>query len=454
MRTIPRWPATTALALAACSGDPARPRAERPPNVLLVVLDDWGIDGVSAYGDPTAPPTPEIDALAADGVTFRRAWASPVCTPSRASLLTGRHGNRTGLGAKIDPDEAFALPDAEVTIAEALRAAPEPYTTIAVGKWHLAGGADNPLYDAPRRQGFDVFAGSISNLDLHSSRVEDRTNYSRWEQCDEGGCAISERYATSAIVDRALEELEDAAEPWFLYAAFHAAHDPWHAPPAELNPGGVVAGDPVGARYDAMIRAADTELGRLLRGLDPDERERTVVVVAGDNGTPGPVARDPDRAKHSLYEGGVNVPFVVSGARVGARGATSDALVHLVDVLPTVAELAGLDPEALETAGPIDGQSLAPFLADPAAPGRDWLFTTHLGVNGPPPWQGARYAVRDHTFKLIAGTTEQLYRVADGWEDGPDLLAGDTLDAEAEAALATLRARLAEALAWPYDGGL
>ncbi|MBA2321949.1 MAG: sulfatase-like hydrolase/transferase [Deltaproteobacteria bacterium] len=443
---------------AACGGgtDPPPP----PENVLLVVLDDVGTRDVGTWGDPAAAPTPVLDGLVAEGMRFTEVWVSPVCSPSRASILTGRHGTRTGVGVKVSPDDAYELPEAEVTIAEALALSPRGYTSLAVGKWHLAGASDVTVpFDAPERQGFSAFAGSMGNLDLHSSAVDEPTDYFRWERCAEGACAVTDRYATTAVVDDALDLVADTPEPWFLYVAFNAAHAPYHAPPPGLNPDGVTADDSLRARYDAMVSSVDAELGRLLDGLAPAVRARTTVVVIGDNGTPETLANPPDsaeRVKGSVYEGGLRVPLVIAGPRVLQGGTRCDALVHGVDLLPTIAAIGGvsLDGWIRGDGLPVtlDGASLLPFLANPFAEGRKHLFTAFLRSNGAPPWPDAEYAVRDARFKLISiGGEEELYEIVDGRDSGPELLSAGPLESEAAEALVGLRDHLADALAVRFE---
>ena len=380
-----------------------------PPNVLVVVMDDVGVDAVSTYGvQPSAPQTPTLDRLAAEGVRFAHAWAMPVCTPARAALLTGRMPRRTGMGSGVGPfDRHGGLPLSEVTLAELLRAAPVPYATTAIGKWHLTS-TDVGGLDAPNLQGFEHYRGAIANLLPAQTTDGSNQDYFRWQETQDGVTAWRTGYATQAEVDDALAAADAMPEPWFLYLAFHAAHAPYQPPSTASG----VGQDPP-AQFEATVRALDSELGRLLDGLGEDRLANTIVVVLGDNGTP-PVAERPpfdeDPSKFTMFEGGIHVPFLVRWPGVAKPGAVSDALVHVSDVFPTVARAAGVP----EVSWPeIDGLDLAPVLREPeSAVAHTLLFTEDFGPNGVSAQRlSDQVAVRDERYKLIRlyGVGEALY---------------------------------------------
>ncbi|MEM6929287.1 MAG: sulfatase-like hydrolase/transferase, partial [Myxococcota bacterium] len=365
-------------------------RAELPPpsgtpyNLLVVLTDDIGRDRTGAYGSDL--PTPNIDALAESGVRFTHAYSNPTCSPSRASLLTGRQPSRTQVGRWIAMHGGRqGLGRSETTIPELLRTSGHGYTSSAVGKWHLHSAKTRSVAKAPNTiGGFDHFAGILGNpreaaLTRRADDVADR-GYFRWEKVVDGEASWSTTYLTTDTTDEAITSLQTLPEPWFLYVAYSAAHQPWHLPPETLQQTGHPEDAPNPDRMDAMVEAVDTEIGRLLAALSPEVRERTVIVYASDNGTEGTVARpplEPDRAKGTTYDGGVRVPFVVSGPVVAEPGTTNDALVHLVDVLPTFADLVGVTPSA-----PLDGASLLPVLED-ASVSRERVFTEGFYPNGP-----------------------------------------------------------------------
>ncbi|MBA2320098.1 MAG: sulfatase-like hydrolase/transferase, partial [Deltaproteobacteria bacterium] len=280
-------------------------------NVLVVVLDDVGVDKIGSYGfNPDAPSTPVFDALAAEGLRFTQAWAQPLCSPTRGSLLTGRHPRRFGIGDAIFDSETVLLPLSEVTIPEMLRAAPGTWTSSAVGKWHLAGTRAESYLDHPLDQGFDWAAGSPSNFQLDT--VEGAvTHYMDWDKNTNGVLTRSSDYATTDTADDAIARIEAMPEPWFLYVAFNAGHMPMHVPPAELLSAPIGESATDAEKFGAMVEAADRELGRVLDALQPSVRERTTVFVVGDNGT-SRHALDPafesGHHKGTVYDAGVRVP--------------------------------------------------------------------------------------------------------------------------------------------------
>lgn len=374
----------------------------RPANVLVLLSDDQGVDSVGAYGaHPSPPPTPHIDQLAADGVLFRNAWAYPVCTPSRAALLTGRLGRRTGLGEVIQYRDREELPVTEVIIPRMLEGAPDAWSSAAFGKWHLSSYQSPSNVAHPVQLGFDRFTGSLNNLGDHVVADGLDHGYHHWEQVLDGQLVKNDTYATTFTVDEALRAMRELPEPWFVYVAFHAPHSPFDLPPEALTPTlDADARDPKAVRYPLVVEALDQEIGRLLREMG-DLRARTWVVFASDNGTPEDVVRppsEPSRAKNSPFEGGVHVPLIVTGPGVVEPGREVDALVHLADIFPTVAEIARAPLPPV----PLDGQSLLPHLVDPSAEGRAFVHTEKFLPNGLAPVKSLDWRMsRDSRFKVI-----------------------------------------------------
>ena len=499
----------------------ARAGAEqgRPPNILLVIADDLGVDQVGAYGEGEQPArTPTIDALAGRGVLFRNAWSNPVCSSTRATILTGRYSFRTGVGFVARP--GAELKDREHTLPEILARHPSAnYGTAAFGKWHLnaiaAGTTDRLYLTAPLRAGFSHFQGSFENI---------RNRYDNWEDVKVAhvgdgnvkieGPDMNKNYNTSEIVNYAGQWIRDFEtrrpdDPWFVWLAFNAAHDPYHKPPAELHqvdlsdPGITCENDSPHTHperllpcYQAMVEAMDTELGRLLnREMSAESLSRTTVIFLGDNGTITEVARNSFLASHAkgtTYEGGVNVPLVIAGALVETStpggGRESEVLVNTTDLFATVLELAGLDVDASVpsrygtvpgTPAPIkdpsgldeldvvlDSQSLLPQLLakapEDATEARGFAYTELYRLGPPDPRYAISQAIRDaRGFKLIRfyethdpAKSFELYDLANDPDERVNLI-GPNMSEEARRAQLVLHERLdvIDTFGWRPHGG-
>lgn len=409
--------------------EPARATAPEAAgaNVLVVLLDDVGTDKISGYGEhPDAVPTPEIDAFGARGVRFTNAYAFPTCGPSRVALLTGRYGRRAGMTDNLrvhagqDP-----LPDGVAMIPEMLRQSEAGYTSAGVGKWHLSEHKEEDVRQ-PLDQGFDDYSGVLGNLVLR----EDYTHYT-WREAD-GRVEERTTYLTVAEVDRALELVRTLPEPWFVYVSLHAPHAPFDPPASSgLGPDATER-----ERYDATLAAADHELGRLFDAVDLED---TLVMVLGDNGTPGEAVARPwkrKQAKNTLFEGGVNVPWLVAGPGI-APGRVEEELVHIVDIFATVADSAGLDPD--RDGLPSDGRSLWPLLLGLEHDARDHVYLERSASR------------RADVVRMVRGPRYKVVRDGNGAtalhdlhgriDDGPTLTAAERTP-EAEAAYQRLSATL------------
>lgn len=396
------------LAPAAGAQDVGRGRDVRP-NLLVIVADDVGVDVLSAYGEhPVPAQTPVLDRLARNGVVFRNAWVNPKCSPTRASILTGKYPFRTGIGevinyafSTIDPgvplDPAFALAPEQITLPSLLAEA--GYTCAAIGKWHLATGEGD-------LQGFRH--APLAGFHLHIGTMQNDT-YTGWLRniatpVSDVQVASFGQYSPSANIDDTLAFVDRVGDaPWFVWLAFNSAHKPWHVPPADLlsqeTARAVAADNSPPVLYRAMVEAMDTEIGRLLAGLPPGSLERTVVVVIGDNGTPAPATTPPSTlpAKGSLKKGGVAVPLIVAGAGIAAPGREVHALVNGTDLHATLLELArARQPEGT------DSVSMVPYLLDPAAISRrSHVFAESFRPNGRSAYNAHGRAIRDARYKLV-----------------------------------------------------
>ena len=363
---------------------------EAQPDVVLVVADDLGWGDVGYHGAEVQ--TPHLDALAAEGVRLDRFYASPLCSPSRAGLLTGRYGVRMGINEPVTHADTVGLPRSETTLAELLRDV--GYETAAVGKWHLG----DECRQHPTEHGFDSFLGLVSGGASYFTR-ETQVGPDWWR-----GFVAEDvpGYTTDLIADEAVAILQRPRDgPLFLYLPFTAPHSPLHALEADLAryPG---LEDPR-RTFAAMTTAFDRAVGRVMEAVRASGRP-TLVWFLSDNGAverEGGVNAPLRGQKGQTYEGAIRVPSLVWYPPWGRR--TVEHPVWYLDVLPTVAALAGAPRPPL----PLDGADQGPQLAgapptadllervlfsyrrlDPvhywlAAQTADWKFVSHLFAERP-----------------------------------------------------------------------
>jgi arylsulfatase A-like enzyme len=361
------------------------------PNILLIVADDMGAEASSLYptlvGNTGAVPMPNIESLASRGLTFDNAWASPMCSPTRSTIMTGLYGHHTGVTNAGD-----LLPTTNTSIYDYIASSsPAAYDMALFGKWHLAGNQSSNLQHI-RDLGVPVFKGFMG-AHLNS--------YFSWTLVDINGPQSAQTtYSTSKFTDLAISHIQNhnatrPNDPYFVYVAYNGVHTPNQVPPANLhsvNVGGLQPGTvsntvPV---YKAMVQSMDTEIGRLLSAVD---LTKTTVIFIGDNGTTAEVKDNGTGvrgSKQSVYEGGVRVPLIVAGAGVTRRG-REDALVVSSDLFATIASVSGISVGQVN-----DSYSLTPMLTDPnAASGRTYAFTElcSMGVS--------RYAIRGDQYKML-----------------------------------------------------
>src|SRR4051794_7354305 len=259
-------------------------------NILLIIADDYGADGSDLYNSTAAgaslAPTPTIDALAQTGVVFANAYANPVCSPTRACIITGRAAFRTGVGDVIAGMSSPVLQASEFTLPEAFAANTGlNYSVAQFGKWHLANGPSSPNNIG----GWPHYAGNLQGA---------LTNYYNWAKTVNGATSGTTNYATTDIVNDAVAWIQSQwTKPWFAWVAFNAPHTPFHKPPNSLCPhytslSGTQADinqHPL-SYYQAMVEAMDTEMARLLTAVD---RSNTHIIFLGDNGSVPQVIQSP-----------------------------------------------------------------------------------------------------------------------------------------------------------------
>lgn len=372
-------------------------------NILLVIADDYGTDSNSLYNTnskASLPPTPNINSLRTNGVLFRNAYSYPSCSATRAALLTGRYGFRTGWGAAIDTGDTTVLLGNEPTIPKILTQNPHlGYRHASFGKWHLG---FNPT-DPNALGGWSHFSGALS----HSLE-----GFYRWQKVVNGVRRTSTNYATTENVNDAISWIrKQGTNNWFVWLAFNAPHAPFQMPPDGLH--SYTSNLTVRRTYEAMTEAMDREFGRLLNSID---RSNTAIIFIGDNGTPSEVVQPPYtsvRAKFTLYEGGTRVPMIIAGP--AARGVPREVVqpVHIVDLYATILELASADLDTVLPPNIIsDSRSLVPVLANEADLSRNWVFTEQFPAPFPAPDQNGR-AIRDDALKFMRLTngTQAVYNL-------------------------------------------
>jgi arylsulfatase A-like enzyme len=429
---------TAGTALAA--EHPARPRK---PNVVLILADDLGWRDLGCCGS-TFYKTPHLDALARQGMRFTNAYAAAaVCSPSRASLITGKYPARLHLthiiqapraakGSLRDPDWTPYLPLDEVTLAKALK--PAGYATALIGKWHLGGvpgrsGSGDGAEEDPRRQGFDVnVAGSACGQPPdyffpYSRTLSDGTT-ARLTNLEGGR---PDEYLTDRLTDEAERFVTRHRDgPFLLFLSHYAPHtamgDRLQAPESlvarfrrRVNPQ-----DPQhDAVYAAMVARLDEGVGRLLKKLDDlGLAEDTLVIFTSDNGGLRPKTSNlPLRGnKGTPYEGGLRVPVIVRWPGKVRPGSTSDTPVIGPDFYPTVLEAAGVMVSPRQV---VDGLSLVPLLTR-GAPLRRRALYWHFPHCDPEPYS----VVRRGDLKLIeflGDARRELYDLREDPEEKTDL---------------------------------
>ena len=429
------------------SPDVASDPAERPPSIVLIVADDLGWNDLSFQGGGVgggAVPTPNIDAIAAEGVTFTQGYAANgTCAPSRAALMSGRYGTRFGFeftptpplmvpmvelissarerqgppvirrtDVETVPFEEMGMPPSEISLAEVLQG--RGYHTVHIGKWHL--GRSNGM--APHEQGFEesllMTSGLYGRLD-DDSVVQARQDFDPIDQFLWHGLRFAAQfnggpvfeppaYLTDYYTDQAVEVIEaNRDRPFFLYLAHWAPHTPLQAKREDYD---ALEGIPLHRErvYGAMIRALDRGVGRVLEALEANGlTENTLVLFTSDNGGAGyiglPEVNAPFRGwKISLFEGGVHVPYFAKWPARLPAGAVYDAPVQHFDLYATAAAAAGAEVPADRV---VDGVDLLPYVTG-AVPGvpHDALF-----------WRsGAAQSVRIGAYKLNVSAPEGLPR--------------------------------------------
>jgi arylsulfatase A-like enzyme len=392
------------------------------PHIVFILADDLGWADVGWHGKELK--TPHLDQLAQAGARLEQFYVQPVCSPTRAALMTGRYPMRHGLQTGVvRPWSDYGLPLEERTLAQALKSA--GYTTALCGKWHL--GHFQRAY-LPTQRGFDHQYGHYNGaIDYFEHTREEGFDWHRDDKV-----ARDEGYSTALIGREAVRLIraQPAEKPLFLYIAFNAVHAPHQVPDKYKEPFSHLA-EPR-RTYAGMLAAMDEAIGQVVSTLDEKNmRRNTLIIFSSDNGGPNPgkvTSNGPLRAgKATLYEGGVRVAaFATWPARI-QPGTIVNQPIHMVDWYPT---LAGLTGAAADQKLPLDGVDIWPTITAGKPRARDEILINtepHRGAIRVGDWKliinGSRAAEDDETpqpakkgkkaRKQDGGETLELFNLAD-----------------------------------------
>lgn len=410
------------LALAFWSIGTVFAQTDKLPNILIILTDDQGYYDVSYYGTQDLS-TPNIDALRKDGVRFDNFYTnSPVCAPTRASLMSGRYPDRVGVPGLIrsHPEDNWGYLDPAAVLLPA-RLKEAGYHTAHVGKWNL--GLESPNF--PNEKGFDLFHGWLE--DMMEDYVDKRRfgkNYMRLNRTE----IDPEGHATDLFTDWAADYIhsrKNEQSPFFLYLAYNAPHFPVQPPQEWLEK--VKNRSPnlpeKRAKLIALIEHMDDGIGKVVQSLkETGQYENTLIIFSSDNGghLPDLANNGPLRdGKQSMYEGGLKVPTVAVWPGKIKAGSTTSQVNASMDILPTLLEIAGLDP-----GDKVDGRSfLSTLYGNESAEERALYFVRREGgIN----YGGKAYhALRNGDWKLLQNNPYQpleLYNLKEDPQEQDNLV--------------------------------
>ena len=383
--------------------------SQNSPNILLIIADDMGLDATPGYNIGNVKPNmPTFQGLMNSGIKFNNLWSYPVCTPTRGSILTGKYGFRTNV---LNVDDV--MPTSEISIQKHIDNNASGYNHAVIGKWHLSRDESHPT-----NMGINYYSGSLGG------GVQ---SYWNWNLTENGQTNASSEYTTTKFTDLAINWIDTQTQPWFLWLAFNAPHTPFHLPPNDLHYQGNLPSDDASINanplpyYLAMIEAMDTEMGRLINSMSEEEKANTVIIFIGDNGTPNRVAQEysSSRAKGTVYQGGVNVPMIVSGKNVTRINDSENALINTTDLFATIADITNTGTSEIN-----DSKSFKGLLSNSSADKRDYIYTEIGNDSG-----NSDYTIRNTTHKYIhfEDGTEALYDLSDNPLENPNLLEASQL---------------------------
>ena len=377
-------------------------------NVLLIIVDDIGLDATIGYNIGSQKPNmPNLQNLINSGVKFNNVWSNPVCSPTRSTILTGKYGYRTSV-----LDAGDELSTSETSLHNYLSQNTN-YSSALVGKWHLSGTPAD--HNHPNNIGIDYYSGMIGG---------GIQNYSNWMFSENGNTSDTTQYSTTKLTNEAIDWINNQDSEWFMWLAYNAPHAPFHLPPSNLHSQGQLPADQSSIDsnplpyYLAMIEAVDSEMGRLFNSISEEELANTTIIFIGDNGTPNEVVQqyNSNRAKGSLYKGGINVPMIISGNQVNRFSQDENALINTTDLFTTITELCGVNNQAVH-----DSKSFISLLSSSFnSNSRDYIYSEIGNEN---------YSIRNTTHKYIhfENGNEALFNLNNNQFEFPNLLNANQL---------------------------
>lgn len=421
------------LLLSACGGKEettVKQQNQSKPNILLVIADDMGIDASPGYSSigTTKPNMPNLTNLMNNGITFDNAWVFPMCSPTRASILTGKYGFRTGV---LNVNEAATIKSSEKTIQKYLdEKLGSAYAHSIIGKWHLS----NKEPNQPVEMGVGHYEGLLGGA------VD---SYSEWSFTSNGATNKTKDYITSKFTDSAIDWIKKQEKPWFCWLAYTTPHTPFHLPPSGTHKQGDLPTDQASIDanptpyFMAMMENLDYEMGRVLKSMPQEQLDNTVIIFIGDNGTTGKVIQSPyssNRSKGTIHEGGIHVPLIVSGKGVSRKGKRDANLINSTDLFATIAQIAGVTDERYE-----DSYSFYKLFSNSTSNNRDYNYSEVLNTKNK---VKSGYTIRNKTYKLMVldNNTSRFYNLEkDPYEDNN--LLSKTLSKEEQTAHDELKAK-------------
>lgn len=327
------------LALLACKSDNVMSDASNAtkPNIIFIIADDMGLDATPSYTIGNLKPSmPNLTALQNTGLKFTNFSTNPLCSPTRASIISGKYGYKTGVLTVDD-----ILSNSETTLQKFINQNTQnTYATAVIGKWHLAG--TSTTFN-PELLGIDYYAGILSG---------GVPSYTNWTLREDGNSTPQTAYSTEKLTDLAKTWVSQQSKPFFLWLAYNAPHSPFHVPPANMHKQGNLSSNTTDINanpllyYLASIEAMDYQIGQLLAFLTPEQKANTIIIFIGDNGTPNQVAQtySKNRVKNTVYQGGINTSLIVSGKGVERTG-WDNSLLNSTDLFATIATICGVTTE-------------------------------------------------------------------------------------------------------------